>query len=80
MGPMKQKFLVNYEYGMGGVWALVMANSEEQISERFPELTVVHDRPAWLTEDEARRIEETLTMDIDDADAPVLKELIEARK
>jgi hypothetical protein len=42
---MKRRFLVNYDYGMGGAWAFVLAEAEEEIVRRFPELTVVTDPP-----------------------------------
>lgn len=77
---MKRKFLVNYDYGMGGAWAFLMAESAAEIGERFPELTVVHDRPAWMTSDDVNRLEETLTLDIDDRSAPILKELLARRR
>jgi len=76
---MKRRFLVNYDYGMGGVWAYLMAESEEQIAERFPELMVVHRNPVWLTGVESRHLAKTLTLDIDDPSAPVLRELLARR-
>jgi len=77
---MKRKYLVNYDDGMGGVWAYLLAVSESEITRRFPELTVVHDRPPWMTDADQGRIEETLTLDIDDSSAPVLKQLLEQRR
>lgn len=77
---MKQRFLVNYDYGMGGVWAFLFAESEEQIRRRFPELTVVHDPPDWLDERERKVLEDNLTVDIDDESAPILRELLNARR
>ena len=44
-------FLVSYDYGMGGLWAIVRADSAEAIAERYPELTVVESRPAWMTDE-----------------------------
>jgi hypothetical protein len=31
---MKRKFLVSYDYGMGGAWAYVLAESEADIAAR----------------------------------------------
>lgn len=76
---MKRKFLVNYDYGMGGAWAYVMADSEEQIADRYPELSVVHDPPAWLTEAERDHLGKTLTLDIDEPGSPILRQLLERR-
>lgn len=76
---MKRRFLVNYDDGTGGVWAYLLAESETQIGVQFPEFSVVHDPPAWLTDEVARRLEETLTLDIDDPSAPVLRQLLDSR-
>jgi hypothetical protein len=35
---MKREYLVLYDYGMGGVWAYLTAENEDQIRERFPQL------------------------------------------
>lgn len=76
---MKHKYLVNYDYGMGGAWAFLMAESEADIETRFPELTIVRETPTWLTPREAEHLERTLTIDIDDPNAPVLRQILEAR-
>jgi hypothetical protein len=77
--PVKRRFLVNYDYGMGGAWAFLMAESAAEIRKRFRELTVVHDRPSWMTADDVSLLEEKLTLDIDDSSAPILKELLDGR-
>jgi hypothetical protein len=41
-------FLVVYDYGMGGLWALVSAPSEAAIVEQYPEINVVTERPKWM--------------------------------
>jgi hypothetical protein len=76
----KRPFLVNYDYGQGGVWAFLRAESESEIADRFPELTVVDDLPEWMTPAEADRIRATLTIDIDDASEPVLKQILDSRR
>ena len=42
------EFLVSYDYGMGGVWGVAIADTKTEVSEALPELTVVEDDPAWL--------------------------------
>ena len=42
------EFLVAYDYGMGGVWAIVLADSADEITTRYPEVVIVTDRPAWM--------------------------------
>ena len=44
----RRPHLVVYDYGQGGVWAYVWAESDHQIRELYPELTVVDELPVWL--------------------------------
>lgn len=44
------EYLVVYDYGQGGVWAVVRAESPADIRARFPELTVVAKQPAWMSD------------------------------
>lgn len=41
-------FLVLYDYGQGGIWGYVTAESKDSIVSRFPELTVYDTTPDWL--------------------------------
>lgn len=43
------EFLVAYDYGNGGLWAVVLAPSREAIVAKYPEVNVVDERPKWLT-------------------------------
>jgi hypothetical protein len=43
------QFLACYDYGTGGVWLYIEAESAAQLVERYPALTVVDEPPAWLT-------------------------------
>jgi hypothetical protein len=54
---LKQKFLVLYDYGQGGRWAIVSARSQEEITGQFPELEVVAGRPDWMTDEYYRNLE-----------------------
>ena len=45
---MKKTYLVVYDYGTGGLWGFVKANSESEILDKFPELKVVSERPNWM--------------------------------
>jgi hypothetical protein len=47
---MKKEFLVVYDYGSGGVWAIVHARSAEEINAKFQDLEVVDPWPAFITE------------------------------
>jgi len=63
---MKQSYLVVYDYGTGGVWALMCADSRTEIVDRYPVLKVVEKRPPWMNDEEFTRIA-TQVFDIDDA-------------
>ena len=47
----KRTHLVRYDYGQGCLWAFVYAESPMQIVERYPELEVVPETPAWFSGD-----------------------------
>ena len=55
-----------YDYGQGGVWAFIWAQSADDIYQRFRDLEVVNTMPSWLSGDELARTEQTMTFDIDD--------------
>jgi hypothetical protein len=57
---MKRPFLVVHDYGMGGLWAYVWAESEREINQKL-EVQIVTDLPDWLV-NEGSGIE---TLDID---------------
>lgn len=61
----KQPHLVVYDYGSGGVWAVILSSDKGQIAAKYPLLQVVDQRPAWMTEDEYRKILATLAFDVD---------------
>ena len=63
----KEPYLVVYDYGSGGVWAVIFASEKAQIAARYPLLQVVENRPAWMTEEEYQKILATLAFDIDAA-------------
>jgi hypothetical protein len=62
----RKEFLVVYDYGTGGAWAYLLADSAAQIHDRFPELRVVGERPDWLTDEEVQHLRGRMTIDIDD--------------
>jgi hypothetical protein len=46
-----QEWLIAYDYGMGGLWGVMIAPSAEAIRAKYPELSVVDERPRWMTEE-----------------------------
>ncbi len=47
---MKNEFLVCYDYGTGGLWAILRARSADEIRGKFSELLVIDEKPAWMDE------------------------------
>jgi hypothetical protein len=62
-----REFLIVYDYGMGGIWGFAHAVSEAEIVEAFPELEVVHETPAWMTEERERKTRSVSSFTIGDA-------------
>lgn len=62
---MRQAFLTLYDYGAGGVWAYVRAQSAEEIRAKFRDVTVYSDPPAWMTDAHRQSIEARGVYDIE---------------
>lgn len=77
---MKQRYLAVYDYGMGGIWAFIFAESPQQIVERYPELKVVSESPAWITDALRRVMEAKETYDLDAPPSGLLADLLKERK
>ena len=75
---MKERFLVVYDYGQGGVWAFIAARSRSEVERRFPELTVVPETPPWMSRDQLAEIKRTMSFDIDHGEG-VLAKILEMR-
>jgi hypothetical protein len=71
----KRPFLVAYDYGMGGLWAFMLAESPDDITRRFPTLVIVTERPSWMDDGEEDNLRSTMTVDIDDEDHPFVRAL-----
>jgi hypothetical protein len=42
-------FLVTYDYGSAGLWAIVKAPDKDSIAKRFPKAEVHEDKPTNMT-------------------------------
>ena len=73
------EFLVCYDYGMGGLWGVLVAPSASAISARYPELVVVETRPDWMGEGELRGLRETPLWLDDDPPQGLLRAVIADR-
>jgi hypothetical protein len=56
------RFLTVYDYGMGGVWVWILADSEDDVRRAFPQLQIVNEAPDAVDVDRIR----TLSLDADD--------------
>jgi len=72
----KQAFLVVYDYGQGGRWAWIRADSAKSILQRYPELKIIDELPDWLTSSGAPNLRE---YDLEDPPAGLLAALIAQR-
>ena len=50
------EFWVAYDYGTGGAWGLACAGSAREITQAFPELEVITERPDWMFDDDEEEI------------------------
>lgn len=76
---MKKRYLAVYDYGTGGVWLYIYAQTQKDIVDKYPELTVVEEPPTWMGEKEMELISQEMTFDIDKEPSGWLRELIAQR-
>lgn len=72
----KSKYLVLYDYGQGGVWAYLLAESADAIRREFPALRVYEEPPGWMKPEDLEKLNTSMTIDIADREHPFLVELI----
>ncbi len=51
------EFLIAYDYGMGGLWAVVEASNADAITAAYPEVQLVDSRPPWMDDERFDRLE-----------------------
>lgn len=74
MADKKTPFLVCYDYGTGGLWALLYARSREEIADRYPELVIFDERPVWFEREASwQRLVERGSIDIDEPSRGLLR-------
>ena len=87
MLPKKQRYLVLYDYGTGGVWEFIYARSEEEVLQKYPELKIMDEVSTQdlrylpeMSDDERERVDALSTYDIDDEPRGLLLDILNARK
>ncbi len=63
---MKKTYLLVYDYGMGGIWSIMTARSEEEIKLKYPELYVYEEKPSWMDDQFYEHLRLVRCYDIDD--------------
>lgn len=76
----KLPFLVLYDYGMGGVYAIIYASAKSEILHKYPMLDVLETRPEWMTNDLYETTRANRSFDIDDEPTGWLLTVLDERR
>jgi hypothetical protein len=71
---------VLYDYGQGGVWAYVLAASKAEITEKFPELSIVDEAPSWMSDEFRATLEQHVEHIDNPAPAGLLTDILGDRR
>jgi hypothetical protein len=72
------KFLTCYDYGTGGIWRFIIAESALQILTKYPELEIADSIPEWMTQEVIQRMNE-IVINIEDNNNEFLNAIIAER-
>lgn len=70
-----RKFAALHDYGQGGLWVIIRAESAAHIREKYPQLQVFEDRPPMLDDSTLAAIRGGGVQDIDEPPSGWLAEL-----
>ena len=76
-GVDKREFFVLHDYGQGGLWAILRAESAEQVRRKYPGVEVFEGRPSMLDDATVSSIRRAGVRDIDDPPDGWLAEVAE---
>lgn len=76
---MKQNFLVVLDYGQGGLWAYVQADSADAITRKYPELEVFRRPPDWMTPEVQEELRKKQSYDLDEEARGLLLRILKER-
>ena len=62
----RKEFLVLYDYGQGGLWAIIRADTAQQIRDRYPQLQVFEEAPSFLKAGILADLKRKSAVEIDD--------------
>ncbi len=60
-----KKLLAYIDYGTGGIFFWVMAESPQQLSLRYPKVQILDCAPTWMDYKEVQKLESPRIYDID---------------
>jgi hypothetical protein len=66
-GMSEKEFLILHDYGQGGLWHYIRAESRDQILAKYSDLVVYEQAPDFLKDRDLERIRDLGIWDIDDA-------------
>lgn len=76
---MKREFFTVDDYGQGGIWLVIRAESADAIKEKYPELDVFDEPPEFLTSDVVERTRAKRSYDLDDEPTGYLADIVADR-
>jgi hypothetical protein len=74
------EFLVCYDYGQGGVWAYLRAETAAEIQAKYPELTLFETPPSWMGPSELSKLRASMVLDVNDEEHSFLRAIREGRR
>ncbi len=72
----RNEFIGMYDYGQGGLWVVIRAESAAQVRQKYPQLQVFEGAPPMLDESTLAVIRSKGVQDIDDPPSGWLAELV----
>lgn len=64
---------------MRGLWAIFVARTADEITNQYPELVVVAERPKWMSEDDYQGLRDRELHDIDGVPQGILNAVLAVR-
>lgn len=75
---MKRPYLTLYDYGSGGIWTYIRAETADEITAKFRDLVVYETKPAWMGENRRQAIEGRGVYDVEtlEGERPLFADLL----
>ncbi len=61
-----KEFLVLYDYGQGGLWAVVRAKAKSDVETKFSGISVLDNKPTWMSDGEYQRVKDGSCHELND--------------